>query len=397
MAAFIDDLGQTQQVNLDVTMYKQAADNNMSFEQFVNRQFPASVHGNTFDQLLASEGMFLNPNKDVGLRCATMDEVLHGRPKMEAGVIVKEAVPVSRILFPAAVLSAIEDKLVGDLSMTPNAFDSMVAVDDVISNHRYERPILNFSKPEAARSQVISQLSLPTSMLTITASDISRSIPTRSLGLEISDQAMQNTTLDLVTLALARQRAVERNERANEFLLALLSGDADMSLAALSGSDYVNNADVFDSTISADATLTQKAWIKYLFHRATERTITHIVTDIDTAMIIDGRTNKPVYSNTTTNGSITVAPAFNTEMQVANPMWPSNVRLFITTDTSWPANTIMGFDSRYGIHRVTSSAASYEAVENFVLKRSTAMRFDTGEVVTRLFDDAFDVLKLVNT
>ena len=114
-------------------------------------------------------------------------------------------------------------------------------------------------------------------------------------------------------------------------------------------------------------------------------------------MIIDGRTNKPVYSNTTTNGSITVAPAFNTEMQVANPMWPSNVRLFITTDTSWPANTIMGFDSRYGIHRVTSSAASYEAVENFVLKRSTAMRFDTGEVVTRLFDDAFDVLKLVNT
>ena len=208
---------------------------------------------------------------------------------------------------------------------------------------------------------------------------------------------MQNTTLDLVTLALARQRAVERNERANEFLLALLSGDADMSLAALSGSDFVNNADVFDSTISADATLTQKAWIKYLFHRATERTITHIVTDIDTAMIIDGRTNKPVYSNTTTNGSITVAPAFNTEMQVANPMWPSNVRLFITTDTSWPANTIMGFDSRYGIHRVTSSAASYEAVENFVLKRSTAMRFDTGEVVTRLFDDAFDVLKLVNT
>lgn len=397
MAAFIDDLGQTQQVNLDVTMYKQAADNNMSFEQFVNRQFPASVHGNTFDQLLASEGMFLKPNKDVGLRCATMDEVLNGRPKMEAGVIVKEAVPVSRILFPAAVLSAIEDKLVGDLSMTPNAFDSMVAVDDVISNHRYERPVLNFSKPEAARSQVIGQLSLPASMLTITASDISRSIPTRSLGLEISDQAMQNTTLDLVTLALARQRAVERNERANEFLLALLSGDADMSMAALSGSDYVNNADVFDSSISADATLTQKAWIKYLFHRATERTITHIVTDIDTAMIIDGRTNKPVYSNTTTNGSITVNPAFNTELQVANPLWPNNVRLFITTDTNWPANTIINLNSHYNIHHITNQSASYEAIESYVMKRSTAMRFDTGEVVTRLFDDAFDVLKLVNT
>jgi hypothetical protein len=28
------------------------------------------------------------------------------------------------------------------------------------------------------------------------------------------------------------------------------------------------------------------------------------------------------------------------------------------------------------------------------MKRSTAMRFDTGEVVERLFDDAFDVLTL---
>lgn len=61
MAAFIDDTGNTQQLPLDVSMYRQAADNQMSFEQFINRQYPASVHGNTFDQLLASEGIFCRP------------------------------------------------------------------------------------------------------------------------------------------------------------------------------------------------------------------------------------------------------------------------------------------------------------------------------------------------
>ena len=39
-----------------------------------------------------------------------------------------------------------------------------------------------------------------------------------------------------------------------------------------------------------------------------------------------------------------------------------------------------------------SLTASYQAVEDFVIKRSTVMRIDNGEIVYRLFDEAFDVL-----
>lgn len=391
MAAFIDDTGNTQQLPLDVSMYRQAADNQMSFEQFINRQYPASVHGNTFDQLLASEGIFCRPNRNIGLRAATMDEVLNGRSRMEAGVIVKEAVPASRILAPAAILAAVEDKLVADLAMNPMAFDSMVAFDESINNDRWERAILNFSKPEAARSAVIGQLALPTSMLTITASQVTRAIPTRSIGMEVSDQALKATSLDLVTLALARQRATERNERTNEFLLSLLNGDVDMGMVALSTiASKVVKASVYDSSIVAAGVLTQKAWMAYLIKNATRRTITHVVTDIAGALAIEQRTGKPVIT-----GDNPTSPRVNTEMSVINPMWPANVRIFITTDPNWPVNTIMGFDAGYGIHRVMSTWASYEAVEQFVLKRSTAMRFDSGEVVERLFDDAFDVLTLI--
>jgi hypothetical protein len=391
MAKFIDDTGATREVALDVSMYRIAADNNLSLEQYINRQYPVNVHGSAFDQMLASEGVFIRGNRDIGLRAATLDEVLNGRPKTEAGVIVKDAVPQSRILFPAAILSAIEDKLVEDLTITPNAFNGLVAIDDVVSTDRWERPILNFSKPEAARSQGIAQLALPASMLTITASQISRAIPTRSLGLEVSDQALRATTLDLVSLALTRQRAVERNERAFEFLLSLLNGDQDMEMPALSTiTGKVRTAASFDAAITTAGTLSQRAWVGFLFNNATRRTITHVVTDIDGALAIENRTGRP---NVMTDDN--KSPRINTEMTVVNPMWPTNVKVFIVPPgQNWPANTLLGLDSRYAIHRVSSSTASYEAVENYVMKRSTAMRFDTGEVVERLFDDAFDALSL---
>lgn len=393
MPAFRDQNGALHQVNIDVSMYRAAANNNCSLPQWVNRQFETNpeVYGSAFHQILASEGIFLRPQAEVGLRAANMDEILNGRARFdEAGSVVKDAVPASRILFPAAILAAIEDKLAVDLETTANAFDQMIAVDDTIAGDRFERPILNFSRPEAARKQGISQLALPASMLSITASDVSRKIPTQALGMEISEQALKGTTLDLVGLALARQAATERNERAQGYILAMLNGDTDMAQLALSTiSNKVVKANVYDSTISAAGQLTNKAWVKWLIKNSAKRRIDWVITDVDGALAIDGRSGRPAVIGTTgTNPQIT------TNMVVANPSWTDNVKVFITDDPAWPANTIMGIDSRYALHRVTSLSASYEAVEQFALKRSTALRFDHGEIVYRLFDEAFEVLSL---
>ena len=393
MANFIDARGNNNELPIHVDMYRAARDNNMSLEQFLNTQYPtnAEAYGSTFHQVLASEGIFVRGDKEFGIRPSTMDQILNGRPRIEGGVITKDATPPSRILFPAAILTAIEDKLVADLNINPNAFDQMVAVDDSIQNDRFDRPILNYSNPEGARSQIISQLSMPTSMLSISVSEVTRKIPTRSLGFEISDQAVKATTLDLVALALARQRANERNERTYEYILNLLNGDPDQGMVALSTiSNKVVKASSFDSSIVANGVLSQKAWMKWLFKNSTKRTITHIITDIDGALAVEGRTGKPTNYNDNPN-----SPRIDTLQVVMNPTWPSGVKVFITADPNWPANTIVGLDQRYGIHRVTSTTAAYEAIEAFVLKRSTAMRFDSGEIVYRLLDDAFEVLSLI--
>lgn len=384
MTAFLDASGATQQVDLNVSMYQQAARQGMSFQQFVNTQYPtnAAKFGSTFEQMMASEGIFVRPNRELGIRASTMDEILNGR--MQAGgVTVKDGVPASRILFPAVFLQAVEDKLVTNLTMTGDAFEQMIAVDESINGDRYEQPKINFSKPEAGRHQGVAQLAQPASMLLITASDVARRIPSFALGLEISDQALKASTLDIVSLSLARQAAVERNERAQGYMLALFNGDIDNNDGSLSSLGLVQTSASFDA-LATGGVFTQKAWMKYLMNNGTKRTLTHIVTDIDSAMKIEGRTGKP-----TIQGDDPNSPRIDTQFKLMNPTWAVNPQIFLTQDANWPSATLMGLDKTAAIRRVRSLTADYQGIESFVLRRSTAMRFDFGEHVNRLFDDAF--------
>lgn len=389
MASYIDINGDVQQVQLDTTIYRKASDAGISVEALLNQTHPVKAGDpSAFEQLCASEGMFLRGDKAFGIRPATMDAILNGT--MEAGSVVRDAVPVSRILFPAVQMSVLENKLREDNTGVIASFGQMVAVDDSINHDRFERPILNYSKAEEARGKAISQLSEPASMLSITASDKSWRITGTSIGMEISDQAMRSTSMDLVTMAMTRQAEVELAEKVEAFMLNFLNGDKDVDMAALSTvSGAVATAASFDSTIVAAGVLTQKAWVKYLFNNSKKRMIDYVITDIDGALAIEGRTGRP-----TVQGDNATSKRIDTLENVVNPMWPDQVKVFISTDANWPANTIVGFDSRYAIHRVTSTSLAYQAAEAYAMRRSTKFRIDMGQIAYRLFDDAWNVLTL---
>ena len=382
----IDARGDKTPVDLSVGLYKEAADAGLSLRQHLSNIYPtnAEKHGSAYEQLMEQCGIFVKGNKEFGIKASSMDDLMN--PKEAASAITRDGVPASRLLFPAVILDVIEDKLAVDYDTNPSALTSMLAQDIAIQGDRWERPVLNFSNPEAARGAPVSQLSLPNSMLTITASDKSQRIPNWAIGMEISEQALKSTTLDLVGLAVARQAAVEGNERANGFILSLLNGDVDLGMAALSTfGGKVQTAVSLDAT--ATAGLSQKSRMTWLTQRTNKRMITHVVTDLAGAMAIEARAGKPVV--TTDNPT---SKRIDTLFEVINPNWPGQVKVFLTNDTNWPAKTIMGIDGRYGITRVKSLTAQYSAIEQFVLKRSTAMRMDKGELVYRLFDEAFEVL-----
>lgn len=375
-------------VDLSVSMYKDAADAGQTLPQFLAQKYETNhdKFGSPFEQLLDQCGIYLRSDSEFGIRASSVDQILNAS---SANAVTKEGVAASRLLFPAVLLGVIDEKLQSDMETDANAYDMLVAVDDSINGDKFERPVLHFANAEKARSAPVAQLALPNAMMSITASDISRRIPTTGIGIEISHQA-KNISLDLVSLAVARQALVERNETAQNNILNLLNGDVDLQMAALSAvPGAVKKAKDFDSTITAAGELTQTAWLKWLAAGSRFRTITHVVADLDTYLRWEARTGQPTSSH---NISGVTKP--NTTVTIINRKWPDNVQWFITDDPRWPANTIMGLDRRYGIHRVKSLTANYQAVEEFAIKRSTQMRFDNGEMSYRLFDEAFSVLAL---
>lgn len=387
MAKFIDLKGNTQDAPLDVSIYKEAADNRMTVPQLINTKYEtdSAKYGTAFEQFAAESGLFMHSDNRYAIRPPSKADVFSGSATMNAGVIVRDANPASRILFPAVFLEAVENKLKVNTDSYVSQFNSLVAISDDIVGARFEQPVINYSGPEGARSKAIAQLSEPAVMMGITVSDVARKIPTFSIGMQISNEALQATSLDFVTLALARQAEVERAARVDEYIAAFLNGDVDMGTAALSST----TATSYDSAIaSAAGVLSHKAWIKWLRANFRKRHIDYVICDLNAALAIENRTGRPVITNDDPN-----SPRINATAEVLNPAW-QNVKIFLVEDGVVPANTIIGLDSRYAIRRVRNSQAEYAAVEQFVLRKAEAMRYDFGEVAYRMFDEAWSVLSL---
>lgn len=307
-----------------------------------------------------------------------------------AGPAVEDGLITGRLVTQAYLFDAIESKLrSSDYGLT-EIFTRKAAAVDTINNTKFDRPILNFTRPEGARSRNIAQLSEPASMMLLTASDVSMRISSSSIGLEYSDEAAKQISIDIVTLSVTRQAETEALERIEGQLLTFLNGDSDVGMAALSSvAGAVKNAKTdYDSTLTA-GNLSQKAWVNWLFNGSRYRTINTVVTNLAGALAIENRTGRP-----TAQTDNATSKRIDTSMSVLNPTWPDQVEVIISQDPNWPANTILGFDSRYGYHLVTSSSLAYSAVEQFAIRRSSKMRFDFGNLAYRLYDEAWSVLTL---
>lgn len=388
MASFIDAQGATQQFEVTLDLVREASQGGVSLRDHINATLPtdAEKHGDAFSQLCASEGIVLVPNKKYGIRPQRLNAVLEGRTVLEAGAVVRQPNNQARVLLMPAIGALIEDKLVSDLDMNANAFDAMIALDETIADEWLLWPEINYAAPEAARSQVISQLAKPAAMLSVTTSEKSVRIPTFSLGVEWSEQVTKYVNLDLIVLAIARQVATERNARANENLVGIVAGDPDMGQASLASLGKSVTALSLDA--AATAGITQLAWISWLYANSKKRRITHLVTDIAGAMAIENRTGRPTVVQDNPGSK-----RIDSVVTVSNPTWAPDLPIFVVDPSvGWTAKTILGIDARSALHRVTSTNASYQAQEDFVLRRGSALRYDFGQVTRRLFLDAFDVL-----
>lgn len=383
--------GQQTDLDIDVTAYREAGERGLSLSQLLEQKYPSDpARGSTFEQCMQSANLLLRNDPKTGLRASTMKEVLDGGVQVNMGAITRNDGAdrnsvAGRMLFPEVIMQIIESELSESEEVFLGGYNRMIATTAFVTSPRVDQPIIDVTAPrgDEYRSQPIAQLAEPAALISITVGSKAFNIPTKSIGLTISDQALQATTLDLVGIAVTQQARQERIRMVLEQLSAMISGDTDFNETALS-----SIAQTSLDTSAATGTMTQKAWIHYLWDNYKKMNITNIICDLDTAMKIENRTGKPVITGDNPN-----SPRIDTLFTLENLGIPTPHILPVDTTVSG-ADTIIGLDRRFAIRRVVNVSAAYSAIEAYVMRRATSFRTDYGEMAQKLMTDAWSVMTI---
>jgi hypothetical protein len=383
-ATLQDGTGQ-HEITLDMGLYK----SEQGFVGALNSQFPTPQGMPTAsEQLFAQCGLYRTADLKSGIKPAKIRDILDGGGLSAAGT-APGSTGISRFVAPAAILAGVQNDIYEDRSGVLAQFMNLVAFTQSVAGNRYEKPVFNYDPARNSRSKPVAQLAEPTSIGLLTVGEQSGTIPIFASGLEISDQAMDYFGFAEVQKCMSIMATYDIAERADGWLLSMMAGDADHGMAALSG-DQVEKAVTIDSSIAAAGVLTQKAWIKWIAKHSKRAPITHVITDIDGALAIQNRTGRP-----TANTDNQTSQRMDTIEVVMDPLWPSNLPIYIVTDANWPVNTILGISKPNAIVLHESSTAQYSSVEQFVTRRSTKFRVDFGAVASRFYTRAFHRLNLI--
>jgi hypothetical protein len=402
MFAFIDNNGHQQKVELSAEeMFAAPKAAGISPVAYINQKFADAdlKIGPAFRQMQASAGICL-PGKEnpFGLRATTMAQLLDGTGGFNALNTQQNTAPfgtASRALTVISVIDAIESAVAKDRVTDADTFYSMVGTELTVNSGQFEQPVVNYGAtggPEQAKAGRVAQGATPNRMAFFTTADRIRRIGSWAIGMEWSEQALRATTLDYVTMTMARFLQVERDERAYRYISDLFVGNADLVVGAVSG--------VTTTSLDSAATggvVTHRSWVKFLARNRKVRKITHAIMDLDTYLKIEGRTGRP----STVNYDPTLA-VIDPQARMMNSTFGGDVRIFLVDSAAdggpVPANTVWAVDASSAITLVRDSTAAYNAVESYAMKRTEAMRMDWAEEVFRTYGDTdlrlFDVLTI---
>jgi hypothetical protein len=400
MPQIITKDGTAQEIFLNLDQYKAALDSDMSFAAYLNNTYGADVdsekNGTPYEQLLLSSGMFMNENRSMGIKPPTVRQILGidgSGSGMQAGAIIRpdgsQALTISgRLLFASTVLELVDHALHQDTAAYTGNFNKMVATTQTLTSPRIDQPIINRTAPRGSRSQAVAQMANPVDMVSISLSEKSFRMPTYAISLEISHEAETATTLDLVSIILKQQAEGQRAAIIDEAIKKLVLGDVDWGLSALSG----NLITAYDSSISTANTITHKAWLRWLREDRQYKTITHVIGDLDAFMAIEGRSGRPVVT-----GDKGTDARLNVEATLMDKGLPGGIQFFDTQTSLLGAGVVVGLDSSYAIKKWIYTGATYSAIEEYVMRRSRALRVDFSEAYTRIFDDGFKRVALATS
>lgn len=390
-----DREGKAQEVQINLEDYAQAYASGKSFAQHLNAKFKTDTdkYGSAFDQVLSTSGIFVRENRTTGAKPPSLAELFAtGGTEINMGTMTRNEgnardTTLGRLLFPSIVLEMMDAYLLENTQSFEGQFQQMVAKTTAVDSPRWTQPLIDVTAPRSERSNPISQNSEPRSMVNISLSEKSYKIPTFSIGLSITDEAMKATSLDLVGIALREQATGERIKLIEEGLSRCILGDTDLGISAITGA-------VAGTTYDSAATggvMTQKAFLFWLRSNWKKQAITHVICDLATYWAVENRTGRKTVVSDLGNDS-----RLDSGVSIINSNIVEGVKFFVVDDPALigGTNRLIGLDANRAINKVICTSSSYSAVENFVLRKSSAYRFDWSEAYFRLLNgnDAWQIM-----
>lgn len=366
-----------------VEVYKAAAEAGMNLRQYMRTQCADwdVTMGDPIDQMMTNAGM--NDGAHRSGPALTMAQM--------AGMTTAEGFRRpdgsdnslgARLLYPQLILETLTaNALRDDGSDILQIWERNIAMTRNINGNKVEQPIINTEAPENSRSGRIAQLAEPETMVSITTGEQSFRIPTNSIGLLIANDAMAATTIDLVRIVMEAQARGDKIRRVMEMFKSMVQGNIDMGIEALP----VTKIGTFDAAITANGQITKRAYLKWLHSVQKTANVSSVFTDIDTALTLD---------------DAFLPKVTGTDSAKISGSW-GGVNLGITQPNITPldldvfgAGLLVGLDPRYAIQRFVNISASYDAIEEYVMRKATGFRVDYGESASRLYDEAWSVVSL---
>ena len=403
-----DSSGNIKEGYMTLDDYRLAADHNMRTAAVVNaRHSDADPNfGSAFEQGCKYLGIFPKGDRKYGIMPTTIKHILDGTCtqqmsgfQLAGGTIVSPkgpiggSTPASRLFFPEIVLGFIEEELQADYGVEEAAFNQMFAMNNAITSEVWTQPVINTTAPQAQDMRPIGQNQLPTNMVSITASQSSKALGAISIGLQMSEQAMRDATIDMVAIIVREQAMGQRMRHLWRDLNAIVVGNADAGESAITPTDFTD----YDANAGAGE-ITHTGYLHMLWDPTRVYSWNMMFGPLAGYLAIERRTGRPLMFDPNTTGN--VGNAGNYGLNPGNPQLvnftTANPRYLVVPDGVVPANQIVLLDTRYALARVTNVAANYAATEQQILSRSTYWRWDMSEFVYRFREDAIKVIDYSN-
>lgn len=406
-----DSSGNFKDGTMTLDDYRLASEHNMRAASVVNARHSDAdpQYGSAFEQGMKYLGIYPTGDRKYGIMPTTIKSMMDGTCTQQmsgfqlasGGSIVSPkgpiggSTPASRLFFPEVILGFIEETLTGSYGPEEAGWADMIGITTSIQGDVFTQPTINVTAPRDQDAMPIGQNQMPANMISITASQTSQALGAISIGLQMSEQAMRDQTINQVAILVQEQAYGQRMRMLWRDLNRVITGNKDAGESALTPVSFKT---AYDSTAAAN-TITHDGYLAMLYDPDRIFSWSHMYGPLSSYRAIEKRTGRPLMYDPAT-------ATYNTGNEGSYGLNPGNPRLINYTNANpnylvvpagvVPENQVVLLDKRYALSRVIAVGANYAATEQQVMQRSSFWRWDMSEFVYRFRSDAIQVVDFSN-